>query len=204
MNLFVSGATSVVYALPPSAPIGILRTPSDRNAIARIVASQLPWACDNDCFRGFNPGAYLTMLDAVRDAPRLQWVTAPDVVGDANATMALFRLWQPRLAAWGIPIALVAQDGLALADVPWEAIACLFIGGSTAWKLGTAAERLICAAGDRGKYVHVGRVNSVKRMHQFSSLPVTSFDGSSFSRWSRTHIPKMVVHLQTIQHRMTL
>lgn len=40
----------------------------------------------------------------------------------------------------------------------------LFLGGSTAWKLGSAARRLTTEAKARGKQVHMGRVNSLKRL----------------------------------------
>jgi hypothetical protein len=49
------------------------------------------------------------------------------------------------------PIALVAQDGLEPLPVPWEQLEALFIGGSSRWKLGPHAARLVREAKERGK-----------------------------------------------------
>jgi hypothetical protein len=81
---------------------------------------------DNDCFNGFDPGRYLDLLEAISYRSGCLFVAAPDVVGDAMATLALFERWQPVLqGVWATvdeddvepgqlvhqPVALVAQDG---------------------------------------------------------------------------------------------
>ncbi len=40
------------------------------------------------------------------------FVAAPDVVADAEATLDLFGGWRREIASQGLPVALVAQDGL--------------------------------------------------------------------------------------------
>lgn len=149
----------------------------------------MPWAADNDCFNGGldRPG-FEKMLDAVGACPSPPlFVTAPDVVADAAATLDLFELWEPLLRERGLPVALVAQDGLE--EPPWERIDALFIGGSTDWKLGADAAQLLREAKARGLHVHVGRINSMKRAWRFSSLGADSMDGSGFSRWPARWIP---------------
>jgi hypothetical protein len=146
------------------------------------------WAADNDCFQGLDPRAYLRMLDAVVSAPgRCLFVTVPDVVADAHATARLFEVWWGAPARRGLPVALVAQDGvehlerwLALA---WPRIDALFIGGSTQWKLGGAAEALVREANRRGKWVHMGRVNSARRIRYAASIGCHSVDGTKWVRW---------------------
>lgn len=202
MILLVSGATASRRRYLGHPRLGWLRTPRNGNSVAGIVASGVQWACDNDCFQRLNRTAYLTMLRQVSDQPRLLWVATPDVVADAAATLTRFRLWAPALRYRKVPIAFVAQDGQEHLPVPWDRIACLFIGGSTKWKLGSQAERLIYEAHDRGKWVHVGRVNTLKRMWWFSSLPVDSIDGTCFSKWPDKFIPWMLRRLDGIQHRM--
>jgi len=204
MRLLVSGATASNRRYLDHPYIGWLKTPSNRNSITSIVRADVPWACDNDCFVKLKRRDYLAMLRQLKTAnrSRLLFVTAPDVVADAAATLARFRLWQPALAYLDLPIALVAQDGQEDLPVPWGQIACLFIGGSTRWKLGAHAERLIYEAHERGKHVHVGRVNTLRRMWLFSSLPVDSFDGTCFSKWPDKFIPWMLRRLPGIQHRM--
>lgn len=204
MLLLVSGASASQRRYLGHPHMGWLKTPSNRNSIATIIESGVSWACDNDCYLRLKRQKYIAMLRQVARAnrSRLLFVTAPDVVADAAATLARFRLWQPSLAYLKLPIALVAQDGQEDLAVPWDQIVCLFIGGSTAWKLGPHAERLIYEAHDRGKHVHVGRVNTLRRMWWFSSLPVDSFDGTCFSKWPDKFIPWMLRRLPGVQHRM--
>jgi hypothetical protein len=144
------------------------------------------------------------MLRQAQGQPRLLWVSAPDVVADARATVARFQMWAPVLQHYRLPIAFVAQDGQAALPVPWDEIACVFIGGSTTWKVGPHAEALIQEAHRKGKWVHVGRVNTLKRMWWFSSLPVDSIDGTCFSKWPDKFIPWMLRRLDARQHRIEL
>jgi len=144
------------------------------------------------------------MLRAVAGQPGLLWVAAPDVVGDADSTLARFRVWRPTLDYYGLPIAFVAQDGQEDRPVPWDAIRCLFIGGSTAWKEGAAAAALIYEAHARGKWTHVGRVNTLRRYWWLSSLPIDSIDGTCFSKWPDKFIPWMLRRFPGIQHRMEI
>ena len=204
MILLVSGATCSARRYLGHARFGWLKTPANHNAIGSITAANVPWACDNDCFVQLNRRAYLRMLRAASLQPRLLWVACPDVVGDSEQTMARFRLWRPTLDYFQLPIAFVAQDGQHIADVPWAAIRCLFIGGTTAWKLGSDAEALIAEAHARGKWVHVGRVNTLTRYWRFSSLPVDSIDGTCFSKWPDKYIPWMLRHFESVQHVMEL
>jgi hypothetical protein len=155
---------------------GWLLNPRAGASVETIVQSGMLWACDNDCFKQLHRRAYLRMLRRVSGQPRLQWVAAPDVVGDARATLLRFRLWAPVLRHYKLPVAFVAQDGQERLPVPWDEIRCLFIGGSTAWKMSMHAARLIEEAAARYLWVHVGRISTFDRLDRFDSLPVTSFD----------------------------
>lgn len=204
MILMVSGATASASRYLGHPRLGWLKTPSNRNSIRSITNARVSWAADNDCFNGLKRAEYLAMLRqlACADRARLAFVTAPDVVADARATLTRFALWRPVLDYYELPIALVAQDGQEEMPVPWDAIRALFIGGSTRWKLGGHAAQLIREAHARGKWVHVGRVNTLRRMWLFSSLPVNSIDGTSFSKWPDKYIPWMLRRLDGVQHRM--
>jgi len=172
--------------------LGRLITPRHCNSLAEN--SRWPCAADNDCFYRFEPVGYVRMLDRLAGAPAgCLFVTAPDVVGDALATARLFEVWWRALARRGLPIALVAQDGVErlgpwLATV-WPRIDALFIGASTEWKLGPEAERLAALARERGKWVHMGRVNSVRRIRYAASIGCNSVDGSGWVRWRATNLP---------------
>jgi len=165
-----------------------------------------PWAADNDCFQGLDPAAYIRMLDALVGAPgECLFVTVPDVVADALATAKLFEVWWRALARRGLPAALVAQDGLEHLErwlsMAWPRIDALFLGGSTDWKLGPSAEALVAAAKDRGKWVHMGRVNSSCRIRYAASIGCDSVDGTKWVRWRDTYLDS---GLQTVSEPVQL
>jgi hypothetical protein len=112
------------------------------------------------------------------------------VVGDADATMALFADWVCVVAVRELPVALVAQDGLDPADVPWNAIDALFVGGTDAYKLGVAAAELVGEALERGKHVHWGRVSSLIRFRYVKSIGGHSCDGNIHNRWRDVYLDR--------------
>jgi hypothetical protein len=196
--ILVSGATRTVAQLAGDPHLGRLVQPRNGNSIAQLARCGMWWAADNDCFQGLDPAAYTAMLSTIARHPRdrLLFVTAPDVVADAAATAALFDAWLPQLRAHQLPVALVAQDGLTPDAVPWHQLAALFIGGSTAWKLGEEAAALIAAARARSVWVHVGRLNTEPRLRHFDALQIDSFDGTQFSRWPATYLPAWLARLR--------
>lgn len=148
------------------------------------------WAADNDAFNGgFDPVAYMRMLHKYKThQSTCMWVAAPDVVGVATSTLELFYEWAPVLEEWGYPVALVGQDGMS-DDLPWDMCDAFFIGGSTEWKLGAAARQITRSALDRGKLVHMGRVNSRRRIKYAKSIGCHSVDGTAVARYTATHLP---------------
>ena len=120
------------------------------------------------------------------------FVTAPDVVGDARETLRRFWEWRDELD--GLPIALVGQDGLE--DPPWEAFQAFFVGGTTEWKLGQQAARLVQEANERGKWVHMGRVNSYERGRYARWLGCDSIDGTQFSWFRDAKLPSYLASLR--------
>lgn len=171
--------------------LGVLLTPRTGNSVDTILSFQAPWAADNGCFGSFDEARFVRMLGRIAGVAGLLWVAAPDVVCDQATTLALYDRWQPILAAHGLPAALVAQGGADKLPVPWDRLDAIFIGSPTDWKLSDEARRLCVQAKDRGKLVHVGRVNSRKRiLHLARWGCVDSIDGSSFSRWPDKKVPK--------------
>jgi hypothetical protein len=142
-----------------------------------------PWAADNDAFSRFDARLYRRMLELFMQRRGCLFVSAPDVVGDASATLRRFEQWQPELEQTGLPIALVAQDGLHLHDVPWQQIAALFIGGTSYWKMGEQARALAAEAKQRDKWLHMGRVNGERRLMYAKALGCNSVDGTSMARY---------------------
>lgn len=180
--LLVSGATTTIRPLVQSRPdiFGVLAVPGDRNSLPE----QGAWAGDNGAFSGFVEAPFLAMLNKHLWArERCLFVAAPDVVGDCAATGALFDTWGGRIRDRGYRVALVAQDGLTWDTTPWDDLDAIFIGGSTEFKLGADAARIAVEAQLLGKWVHMGRVNTARRLHYAAAVGCDSVDGSGWSRF---------------------
>lgn len=138
------------------------------------------WCADNGCFGKGYPGdaAWWEWLASHDGLDRCEFAVAPDVVGDAVATLARSRPWLARIRGLGVPAAFVAQDRLEETNVPWDEFDVLFIGGSTEWKLGPVAREAVAEAKRRGKRVHMGRVNSYKRLSYADAVGCDSADGT--------------------------
>jgi hypothetical protein len=54
----------------------------------------------------------------------------------------------------------------------------MFLGGDTAWKCSDTARDVATEAQARGKWVHIGRVNSWRRLQLVADWPVDSVDGT--------------------------
>lgn len=186
MKILVSGSTKAVARDYPGhgQRVGVLLTPGNWNTVASVLAAGLPWAIDNGAYSGFDEPAFRRLVAASVGQPRLLWVAAPDVVGDASATLALFARWLPDLRSAGVPVAFVGQDGAESLPLPWGDLDCFFVGGSTAWKLSQASADLCTEARQRGKWVHMGRVNSLRRLRVAHDRGCDSVDGSGYSRFA--------------------
>ncbi len=175
--------------LPDHLRIKSLVTPSN-GAIPGAV-----WAADNEAFVGFDESKFVRMLTRLAGLDGCLFVAAPDVVGNALATFDLFDRWTHEIYTnYGLPAALVAQDGMTIKDYEWwsGAFDALFIGGSTRWKLSENARVLVTAAKRDGVWVHMGRVNSHRRLRLAKSWGVDSVDGTSMSMFSDAKLPQFL------------
>ena len=111
-------------------------------------------------------------------------------MADAHQTLKQWPFWAQVIRGVGFVPALVLQDGMQVGDVPWREVGAVFVGGSTEWKLGPAAQHLVAYANARGVWAHMGRVNTQKRIWEAARFGCDSFDGSGFSRWPDLRIPK--------------
>lgn len=165
--------------------LGRLVVPAQDSSVEATAEAGIPWAVDNGAFGKWDEAAFVKLVDRIGGLPGCRFVAVPDVVGDSQATRERYDLWRPRLN--GLPLALVAQDGLTLDAVPWDELEALFIGGTTDWKLGDEAKALIVAGRARGLWVHVGRVNSIRRARIFRAAGVSSVDGTKYGRFPDTY-----------------
>lgn len=206
MRLLVSGCTATFYRIVDRYRdcLGALVTPSQGYCPARASASGLPWGVDNAAFSGFDPAAYRRLLGRVAGLPGCRFVAAPDVVADARATLALWPGWLWDVRATGHPPALVGQDGAEDLDLPWADMGAYFIGGSTGWKLSQASADLAAEAKRRGLWVHMGRVNSRRRLTAAFDMGCHSVDGTGMSKWGDRHLANFCRWLRDLQPQPVL
>lgn len=154
------------------------------------------WAADNGCFSdNWDATKWGRWLDRTAGA---LFATVPDVVGDADATLRKWGQWSGRVVEAGHLPAYVIQDGQENVPVPWDDIKCLFIGGTTDFKLSPTAMRLTAEARDRGLWVHMGRVNSLKRLRIAAEWGCNSADGTLLAFGPDIHLPRLVEWLNQI------
>lgn len=191
--LYLANASNeLVRAAMLAGELGQITTPRERRAPLPGVI----WAADNGCFGKGYPGdeKYLAWLDRhAHAASRCLFATAPDVVGDAAETAERSRGMLREIRRRGYPAALVLQDGQEDVRVPWRRLDAVFIGGSDEFKLGPVAARLARLAKEKGKYVHVGRVNSYTRLSYSRSLGADSADGTFVNRAPHHNLGRMRV-----------
>ena len=196
-----------MYAANPSTPavrdamnagqLVCITTPKQGNRIPDDALVCL----DNGVFGKGWPGEEKWLEWVTRHQPiadRVLFVVAPDVVGDARATYERSLPFLPIIRDLGFPAAYVAQDGQEDFPPPWDDLDCLFIGGSTEWKLSGYARDLIREAKARGKWVHAGRVNSKRRFAYFELLGADSADGTYIAFGPDLNLPNVLHWTQSL------
>ncbi|MFD7015211.1 hypothetical protein [Streptomyces sp. NPDC059928] len=129
---------------------------------------------------------------------------APDVPMDAEATLAESLPWLDPIRSLGLPAAFAAQDGSEHGLIPWGRFDVLFLAGSTPWKTGPAAQRLAVEAGERGLAVHMGRVNSRRRLRIAQAFGCTSCDGTYLAFGPTTNLPRLLAWMNELDTTPTL
>jgi hypothetical protein len=198
--VLVSGATKY----PRGADVGHLVVPRQWNLADALDLQPGRWAMDNGAFIGFEEGAFVRMLEKFAGYPGCLFVTAPDFVGDAAATLARWPFWSRLIRGLALPAAFVAQDGLTEDRIPWSEMGALFIGGSTAYKESAEARTLCGIAQAKGIWCHWGRVNGKRRYELAIKAGAQSIDGTGFSMYPDTNIPKAAQWQAEIQRQPEL
>lgn len=198
--IYLSGHVS--RKLPPE--FGVIVTPIGNH---RVEEGRV-WAADNGCFtqpHRHDDDRYIEWLGKrVEHVKLCRFATAPDVVGDSVATIRRSLPMLGRIRAAGFPAALVGQDGMEASDIPWDDIDAFFIGGTTNWKLGSVAASLAAEARRRGKWVHMGRVNSLRRLRLAQSMGCHSADGTFAAFGPDKNIPRMQAWMDALRREPML
>ena len=117
---------------------------------------------------------YLAYLEALPTRERCLFAVSPDA----------YLEFAGLIRDLGFAAAIVAQDHAERLVWPWDEFDCLFIGGErkadakAEWKLSAGAQRLCREARSRGKWVHMGRVNTFRRMQRAREMGCCSADGT--------------------------
>jgi hypothetical protein len=159
------------------------------------------WAADNDSFSAWDEELFIRMLDRLRGIPNCLFVTAPDVVGDSVLTLDRFPRWRDEIAGRGFPVAFVGQDGAEDTPIPWDDFQAWFVGGTDKWKLCHASARLVEEAKARGKWCHMGRVNSMRRIRQAFDFGCDSIDGKKWTAWPDQNMPGGVAWIRHLKRQ---
>lgn len=190
--------------------LGYIATPAQGNKRPPGVV----WCADNGCFSAPVPvivaedGAptevktqprvwnedkwWQFLVDNAADADTCMFAVAPDVVGDGWRTLIRSRPYLREIQNLGYPVAYVAQDNCEKHPIPWHDFDALFIGGTTEFKLGPVARGLVTEANQRGKWTHMGRVNSERRYEYARAIGCDSADGTFLTFGPDTNLPKLL------------
>ena len=140
----------------------------------------LPYGLDNERFTAgpdWSESKWIALLDWARlSGQNPLWTLVPDVVGSRDGTLADWERYSPIAASYGWPLAFAVQDGMGPSDVPRSADV-IFVGGSTEWKWRTY--QMWCR---EFPHVHVGRVNTYRRLWDCHDAGAKSTDGTGFTR----------------------
>jgi hypothetical protein len=217
MTTYLSGVINPPLRAEADHPdLGILVTP-DTNQYRKDIERFGTWAADNGCFsqsKPFDADRWERWLDGMPREGCL-WATAPDVVGNHDATLKRSVKWLKRIRSMGFKAAFVIQNGAEPANVPWSDFDAMFIGGVpecipcgfkraaadfrqtncpqcgrklTEWKMGDESLALVVEAKRHDKPVHVGRVNTARRYRWCRDVAESdSADGTKLARDGGQH-----------------
>lgn len=201
--IYLSGAITPTMLAHPRPDLGIMLQPGGNRGVEKAFPFW-PWAADNGCFalgETFQPGAWLEWLASLRSHRQTcLFAVAPDVPYDAAATVERSRPYLPTIRQLGFPAAYVTQNGQEKFDPPWGEFEVLFIGGDDDWKLSECSYALASEAKARGLWVHMGRVNSLRRMVACHLSRIDSADGT-FVKWGPDRrLPEVYDWLDQVNH----
>lgn len=200
MIYLATASGPAVRAAIAAGRLGQLITPNSGNRV--VPGAQ--FAIDNGAFGGrwdmhrwsrtLDRHVTTGALDAPMSQPGCLWVVVPDVVDDADATDRLWNRWWSAPMRRGYRLAYVAQPGVRRIPAGAKAV---FLGGSDpAWKYGPEARAVAQLTKDCGLWLHLGRVNSLRRLRYAHAIGCDSVDGTYLTYGPDTNLPKLLRYLR--------
>lgn len=178
---------------------GCMTTPVQGNAIP----DGATWAADNGKFGKGYPGdaGFLRWLETLEPGPRCRFVIVPDAPFDAAGTLELYPRLAPAVRAMGFPRALAGQNGMEHLPIPWDDVDVICLGGDTGWKRGLGGGTLARLALERGKPVHMLRVNSHPALALAAGLGCSSADGTFLTKAPEVNLARALVWYSKLDRR---
>lgn len=178
MIYYANPCTDEVRDAMSARRLGCIITPAQGN----VTFADDGWdvIADNGAFSGrFDPSVWRTWL--ADQSRRIRFVVVPDVFDPTGgpcheATVELWQRYGPMVERLGFRPAFVCQVGSTPHTLPDATV--FFLGGTTTWKLGATASAITAEANRRGSWVHMGRVNSERRLTAARSMGCDSVDGT--------------------------
>lgn len=194
--LYLSGGITQTLLANPRPDVGLMLSPGMGTFDSkRLEVAMRWWAADNGRFAApqlWNAGDWLEWAASMRRwRETCVFLVAPDVLRDAAATLELSLPYLPTIRQLGFKAAFVTQDGATDDLIPWDEIDCLFVGGSDDWKLSEPSYALINKAHRLGKWTHMGRVNSLRRLIACSVSSFDSADGTYVKYGPDRRLPEL-------------
>lgn len=152
------------------------------------------YALDNGAWTSYQRGEPFDVPAFERAVVELgegaDWIVAPDIVAGGLESLDVSVRWVPMLLKTA-PVLIAVQDGMEPRHVAphIRTRVGLFVGGTSEWK-----ERTLPQWGALGRehrcHVHVGRVNTSRRIFLAQDAGAHSFDGTSATRFA-CNLPKL-------------
>ena len=164
---------------------GLLLTPDNPNpqGVDLIAIDNGAWSCHQREIE-WSPDRWLRRSE--RHGATAQWGALPDIGCGGPESLARSLEWLPKVRELCARLLIVAQDGMTYDDLSPHVgpDVGIFVGGSTDWK-----EKSLPMWGrlsrDARCWLHVGRVNTQRRIRLCALVGAHSFDGTSASRFSK-------------------
>lgn len=172
--LYLSGVLCKPLLEARRPDVGFITTQRIKNRVPEWIMA----AYDNDRFiaENWREDVWMNWLAKQRLG---MFAVVPDVYRDARATREWFERYAGFVRSTGQPLAYVAQNGSDRYPPPWDDFDVLFVGGDNSFKLAESTWRMCeVARHEYGKWVHVGRVNSLRRLRACRVSSVNSADGT--------------------------
>jgi hypothetical protein len=173
-----------------AAGIGALLTPFSQR---HTPSTDWLWAADNGCFASrWDEQTWFRWLQSKSNPASALFATIPDVVADHQRTVKRWHQYADQVQQLGYKAAFVLQDGASLRTMPMQQMDALFIGGSTKYKLSEDAQRIVSVCKMENKWIHMGRVNSQRRMQLAFDWGCDSVDGTYLAFAPDSNTPRLI------------